>query len=71
MPSISKNRPTSAQVARRAGVSRTAVSFVLNNVMDQGISAATRERVLQAARELGYEPNAAARIRMFPAVVSE
>jgi DNA-binding LacI/PurR family transcriptional regulator len=62
MPSITKNRPTSAQVARRAGVSRTAVSFVLNNVMDQGISAATRERVLQAARELGYEPNAAARM---------
>jgi DNA-binding LacI/PurR family transcriptional regulator len=57
-----KSRPTSTQVARRAGVSRTAVSFVLNNVIDQGISAATRERVLQAARELGYEPNAAARM---------
>jgi DNA-binding LacI/PurR family transcriptional regulator len=62
MPDIIKNRPTAAEVARRAGVSRTAVSFVLNNVMDQGISAATRERVLQAARELGYEPNAAARM---------
>lgn len=42
-------------------MSRTAVSFVLNNVQDQRISAVTRERVLQAARELGYEPNAAAR----------
>jgi LacI family transcriptional regulator len=30
--------------------------------MDKGISATTRERVLQAARELGYEPNAAARM---------
>ncbi len=53
--------PTSSEVARRAGVSRTTVSFVLNNVRDQGISEATRERVLSAARELGYEPNAAAR----------
>jgi DNA-binding LacI/PurR family transcriptional regulator len=62
MAETSKNRPTAAEVARRAGVSRTAVSFVLNNVTDQGISPATRERVLQAARELGYEPNAAARM---------
>ena len=62
MADISKTRPTAAEVARRAGVSRTAVSFVLNNVTDQGISSATRERVLQAARELGYEPNAAARM---------
>lgn len=53
--------PTSSEVARRAGVSRTTVSFVLNNVRDQGISETTRERVLNAARELGYEPNAAAR----------
>jgi LacI family transcriptional regulator len=42
-------------------VSRTTVSFVLNNVLDQGISDATRKRVLAAAREMGYEPNAAAR----------
>lgn len=53
--------PTSSEVARRAGVSRTTVSFVLNNVRDQGISEATRERVLIAARELGHQPNAAAR----------
>jgi LacI family transcriptional regulator len=52
---------TSAEVATRAGVSRTTVSFVLNDVRDRGISEATRERVLAAARELGYEPNAAAR----------
>lgn len=62
MPDLPKTRPTAAQVARLAGVSRTAVSFVLNNVTDQGISATTRERVLQVARELGYEPNAAARM---------
>jgi LacI family transcriptional regulator len=52
---------TSAAVARRAGVSRTTVSFVLNNVLDKGISEETRQRVLAAAGELGYEPNAAAR----------
>jgi LacI family transcriptional regulator len=52
---------TSSQVAQRAGVSRTTVSFVLNDVRDRGISETTRERVLAVARELGYEPNAAAR----------
>lgn len=53
---------TSAHVAQRAGVSRTTVSFVLNGVLNQGISEATRQRVLAAARELGYEPHAAARM---------
>lgn len=52
---------TSAEVARVAGVSRTTVSFVLNDIRDRGISDITRERVLAVARELGYEPNAAAR----------
>jgi DNA-binding LacI/PurR family transcriptional regulator len=61
MPHVAKNPPTSSEVARRAGVSRTTVSFVLNNVLDQGISDATRKRVLAAAQEMGYEPNAAAR----------
>lgn len=53
-------RPTSADVAALAGVSRTTVSFVLNG-RDVGISAATRQRVLDAARQLGYHPNAPAR----------
>lgn len=48
-------------VARRAGVSRTTVSFVLNGQTDAGISEATRRRVLDAARELGFQPNALAR----------
>ncbi|WGY73522.1 LacI family DNA-binding transcriptional regulator [Burkholderia cepacia] len=61
MAETPKSRPTASEVARRAGVSRTAVSFVLNNVTDQGISASTRERILQIAQEIGYEPNAAAR----------
>lgn len=53
-------RVTSLDVARRAGVSRTTVSFVLNNVEAMQISEETRQRVQQAARELGYVPDAAA-----------
>jgi LacI family transcriptional regulator len=50
---------TMADVARRAGVSRTAVSFVLNG-RDVAIPPATRERILVAAADLGFRPNAAA-----------
>ncbi len=53
--------PTSNEVAQRAGVSRTTVSFVLNDVRNKGISEETRQKVLNAASELGYQPNAAAR----------
>lgn len=53
-------RVTSMDVARRAGVSRTTVSFVLNNVIGMQISEETRKRVLDAAHELGYVPDAAA-----------
>ncbi|QKW10341.1 LacI family DNA-binding transcriptional regulator [Streptomyces sp. NA04227] len=53
--------PTSADVARRAGVSRATVSYVLNNVPAVRISEPTRRRVREAARELGYVPHAAAR----------
>jgi LacI family transcriptional regulator len=56
-----KRRITSQQVAKRAGVSRTTVSFVLNDVSGAGISEETRKRVLEVAKELGYVPNAAAR----------
>ncbi len=56
-----QKRPTSADVARLAGVSRTTVSFVLNDHPAAQISAATRARVLAAAEALGYAPNASAR----------
>ena len=59
---ISRRRPTSADVATRAGVSRTTVSFVLNDRPGANISPPTRERVLLAAAELGYHPHAPARI---------
>lgn len=57
-----KPRRVSAQdVARRAGVSRTTVSFVLNNSPGKSITEETRRRVLHAAGELGYMPNEDAR----------
>jgi DNA-binding LacI/PurR family transcriptional regulator len=53
--------PTSADVARLAGVSRATVSYVLNNTGAVRISEPTRRRVHEAAKELGYVPHAAAR----------
>ncbi|MYT74826.1 MULTISPECIES: LacI family DNA-binding transcriptional regulator [unclassified Streptomyces] len=53
--------PTSADVARQAGVSRATVSYVLNNTSAVRISEPTRRRVHEAAKELGYVPHAAAR----------
>ncbi|MGY1455046.1 LacI family DNA-binding transcriptional regulator [Streptomyces sp. SS8] len=50
---------TLAEVARHAGVSASTVSYVLSG--KRSISAATRERVEQSIRELGYHPNAGAR----------
>ncbi|GAB2579024.1 LacI family transcriptional regulator [Paractinoplanes abujensis] len=47
-----------ADVARAAGVSASTVSYVLSG--RRAISAETRARVLQAVRDLGYTPNAAA-----------
>lgn len=52
--------PTMADVARRAGVSRTLVSFVLDG--KPGASEATKRRVLEVADEIGYRPDAAARL---------
>ena len=56
-----ERRATTADVARRAGVSRSTVSYVLNDTPGQQISSTTRARVLAAASELGYRPVAAAR----------
>lgn len=54
-------RPTRNDVARRAGVSGATVSLVLNERMDIPIAPGTRQRVKQAARELGYKHNHLAR----------
>ena len=56
-----RRRATSSEVARLAGVSRSTVSFVLNQTPGIAIGQETRERVLAAAAELEYVPNALAR----------
>jgi DNA-binding LacI/PurR family transcriptional regulator len=55
-----RDRPTLADVAQRAGVSRALVSIVMRDV--PGASDATRLRVRQAADEIGYRPDPRARI---------
>ena len=52
-------RPTIADVARRAGVSKGAVSYALNG--QPGVSEATRQRILAIAAEIGFRPSSAAR----------
>jgi LacI family transcriptional regulator, galactose operon repressor len=56
------NRPTQVDVARLAGVSRATVSYVLNGLTEGRvpISDETRQRVLEAIEQLGYEPDARA-----------
>lgn len=59
---MKSKRITSRQVAKKAGVSQTTVSFVLNDLASaNNISNETAQRVLNAAQELGYVPNVAAR----------
>jgi hypothetical protein len=53
-------RPTLADVAALAGVSVALVSIVMRDV--PGASVESRGRVLQAADELGYRPDARARL---------
>ncbi len=50
---------TSFDVAKKAGVSRATVSYVLNNVEKENISQKTKDKVLKVVDELGYVPNAA------------
>ncbi|GHO65377.1 LacI family transcriptional regulator [Ktedonobacter sp. SOSP1-52] len=56
-----QHRTKSVDVAREAGVSQATVSYVLNNDPRQRIPEATRVRVMEAARKLGYQPYAPAR----------
>jgi len=48
-------RPTMTDVAQIAGVSQSSVSLALNQMVGARISEATRARVLEAARSIGYE----------------
>ncbi len=52
-------RPTIADVARAAGVSKGAVSYALNG--QPGVSEATRRRILAIADSIGFRPSSAAR----------
>src|SRR3954453_23766703 len=59
MPAAPRQRPTIADVARRAGVSTAAVSFAVND--RPGVGPETRARILQAAADLGWRPSASER----------
>lgn len=59
MPPAQDDRPTLEDVAAYAGVSRSTASRALND--DVYVSTRAKEKVLGAARELGYSPNQAAR----------
>lgn len=56
---VKKPGVTSSEVARRAGVSQSAVSRTFTP--GASISPKTRAKVMEAAKELGYRPNAIAR----------
>jgi len=59
---MKKSAVTSIDVARHAGVSQSAVSRTFSKVpTPSGVSEETRRKVLLAANELGYRPNALAR----------
>lgn len=55
------SRPTIRDVAGHAGVSKTTVGYVLSERRDVAIPEATRARVFEAARELGYRRDTIAR----------
>jgi DNA-binding LacI/PurR family transcriptional regulator len=63
MRSKSNRAPTLTDVAERAGVNRVTVSVVLNSTSRAGtrVSESTRQRILKAAADLCYQPNAIAR----------
>lgn len=52
---------TSKDVAREAGVSQSTVSRVFNKPDGYGVKPEVKERVLEAARNIGYTPNLMAR----------
>jgi LacI family transcriptional regulator len=58
-PTRAPRRPAILDVARKAGVSRAAVSKVIRNAY--GVSPEMRARVNAAIEELGYRPSSAAR----------
>ncbi len=62
MPRRKKNTVTSTDVARLAGVSPASVTRVFNPNWNMNVRPEIREKVIAAARELDYTPNAFARM---------
>src|SRR3982074_323386 len=60
-PRKQRNRPSMYDVATLAGVSQTAVSFVVNDSPNANIPQETRDRIWAAVDELGWRRNALAR----------
>ena len=56
---VRAKRPRIADVAREAGVSKTAVSFAFNN--PERLNAATAAKIREVAAELGYRPRVGSR----------
>ena len=64
---MAKKTVTIRDIAEKAGVSKSLVSFVMNNSIGADgkkryrVSDITRERILKVAAEMDYQPNSAAR----------
>ncbi len=56
-----KKKWTMKDIAAECGVSTATVSYVLNDVPNQSISAATKKRILHVANMVGYVSSASAR----------
>ena len=62
---MAQNVATLSDVAKKAGVSISAVSRVLSNSPQARVTEETRARILAAASDLNYRPNYAARALKF------
>src|SRR3979411_617039 len=60
-PRSQRKRPSMYDVATLAGVSQTAVSFVVNDSPNANIPQETRDRIWAAVDELGWRRDAPAR----------
>lgn len=57
-----KKRPSLEELSKILGVSKSLISFVINNKAERyGISQETKKKVLDTITELGYQPNSFAR----------
>ena len=58
MSDMKKSKPvTQSDVAKEAGVSRSMVSYVLNDTQGKTVAEETKKRILDAIEKLAYRPN--------------